>query len=225
MAFRRMHQRNAEGYQRWLRARVVAQGFTVIAIIVAGAGQWVKKTDDQGTVTRPSSEKETRAFESRLRAAEEAHAAETMLRTGTVVEPTTPITPPEPNTVNQDSSSSSPPPPKSSWSSWFGLSSRRWRCIDTCASRHLFTFLSWFNPKHISGSFFIRLMYLNWKNAHHSHHELNDNHDQVHVFAWIEPCDNLHGSWGPLHLVAMYVFRGFKHFYGHPSVDALLSGW
>ena len=121
MAFRRMHQRNSEGYQRWLRARVVAQGFTVIAIIVAGAGQWVKKTDDQGTVTRPSSEKETRAFESRLRAAEEAHAAETMLRAGTVVEPTTP---PEPNTLNQNSSSS-PPPPKSSWSSWFGISSRR----------------------------------------------------------------------------------------------------
>ena len=120
-----MHQRNAEGYQRWLRARVVAQGFTVIAIIVAGAGQWVKKTDDQGTapaVTRLASEKESRAFESRLKAAEEAHDAETMLRTGGLPEPTANATPPETGSPNADSS---PSTTKSSWSSWFGFSSRR----------------------------------------------------------------------------------------------------
>ena len=99
----------------------------MIAIIVAGAGQWVKKIDGQGNtqpvVTRPSSEKETRAFESRLRAAEEAHAAETLLRKGPVLESISPTTPPETSSSSADSSSSRAS--KSSWSSWFGLSSRR----------------------------------------------------------------------------------------------------
>lgn len=40
MALRRMQQRDAVGYQRWLRARVLAQGITVAAFVLAGVQEF-----------------------------------------------------------------------------------------------------------------------------------------------------------------------------------------
>ena len=85
MAFRRMNQRDAVGYQRWLRARVLAQGLTIVAIVVAGVQEvgMGALTGQLKAVQPPATtEHDTRGFERRLREAEEAHNAETMTATG-----------------------------------------------------------------------------------------------------------------------------------------------
>lgn len=106
MALRRMQQRDAVGYQRWLRARVLAQGITVAAFVLAGVQEFgpgvitgggsaagsasgaatTSTTMDPrapaGTRPPPNRAQDRREFERRLRAAEEAHAAEEAVRSG-----------------------------------------------------------------------------------------------------------------------------------------------
>ena len=91
MAVRRMHQRDAAGYQRWLRARVVAQGLTVVAIVMAGLKEYdkffAKRVDPEIKV--PATER--RAFEKRLKEAEDAHAEETGQAKPAISASTTPV--------------------------------------------------------------------------------------------------------------------------------------
>ncbi len=87
MAFRRLHQRDSIGYQRWLRARVLAQGLTVVAIVAAGVQEFgtgafmsSARTNAAGTPSLPPmTESEKLAFEKRMKEAEEAHNAETRI--------------------------------------------------------------------------------------------------------------------------------------------------
>ncbi|KLO07835.1 hypothetical protein SCHPADRAFT_909119 [Schizopora paradoxa] len=87
MAFRRLHQRDSTGYQRWLRARVLAQGLTVVAIVFAGVQEFgtgafmgSAKTGTQAVPSLPPmSPSEKVAFEKRMKEAEEAHDAETRI--------------------------------------------------------------------------------------------------------------------------------------------------
>lgn len=114
MALRRMQQRDAVGYQRWLRARVLAQGVTVAAFVFAGVQEYgagvltgagpaasssSSPTDPNTPAPAPGSSsadprdpaglrgprrsaQEAREFARRLRAAEEAHAADEAMRSG-----------------------------------------------------------------------------------------------------------------------------------------------
>lgn len=81
IAFKRMQERDAVGYQRWLRARVLAQGLTIVAIVVAGVQEMGVGVLTGGARTAaaavpPTSPWESREFEKRLKQAEEAHRAE-----------------------------------------------------------------------------------------------------------------------------------------------------
>ncbi|TDL19441.1 hypothetical protein BD410DRAFT_792047 [Rickenella mellea] len=73
MAFKRMQQRDSMGYQRWLRARVVAQGLTIVAIVWAGVKEWDKFSGKAPPPSRVNAAKEQRGFEERMREAEAAH--------------------------------------------------------------------------------------------------------------------------------------------------------
>ena len=79
-----MQARDSEGYQRWLRARVVAQGLTVVAIVAAGVKEWDKfKTiskSGEGQKRQPRvGGDDGKGFEERMKAAEDAHRAEIAL--------------------------------------------------------------------------------------------------------------------------------------------------
>ena len=79
MAFKRMQQRDGVGYQRWLRARVVAQGLTIVAIVAAGVqemGVGVLTGNARPVAPPPTSAWESAEFEKRLKDAEEAHRLE-----------------------------------------------------------------------------------------------------------------------------------------------------
>ena len=143
MAFIRLHQRNSNGYQRWLRGRVLAQGFTVLAIVVAGVQEFgdVRAQAKEIKKVREEALAEQKAFERRMKEAEEAHNVEQRLGAGTAPSPTPkPAPAPMPVGSNSTTSSSTSTPgesrendreksnggnssaPKSSWSSWLGLS-------------------------------------------------------------------------------------------------------
>jgi len=80
MAFRRLHQRDSAGYQRWLRARVLAQGLTVVAIVAAGMQEFGSRSAVESSPSLPPmSPSERLAFEKRMKEAEEAHYAETRI--------------------------------------------------------------------------------------------------------------------------------------------------
>ena len=88
IAFKRMQQRDTIGYQRWLRARVLAQGLTIVAMVVAGVQEsgigvltgnaFQKGQQQQNSVSldKATAEWEHQEFEKRLKAAEEAHSIE-----------------------------------------------------------------------------------------------------------------------------------------------------
>jgi len=92
MAVRRMHQRDAAGYQRWLRARVVAQGLTVVAIVMAGLKEYDKFFGKRAVPEIKVPPAERRAFEKRLKEAEDAHAVETGVQANPLIDAsTTPV--------------------------------------------------------------------------------------------------------------------------------------
>ncbi|THG99441.1 hypothetical protein EW145_g7267 [Phellinidium pouzarii] len=127
MAFKRMQQRDAVGYQRWLRARVLAQGLTIVAIVYAGVqemGMGVLTGKTRPAVPPPTSAYESREFEKRLKDAEEAHrieeivkdaSAHTSLNNGTNISTKAPAS--APSVLSTSSSSSS-------WTSWLGWSKK-----------------------------------------------------------------------------------------------------
>jgi hypothetical protein len=150
MAFRRMQQRDSAGYQRWLRARVLAQGVTVAAIVVAGMSEFgevrARKREEKetgagaagGVAGAVASASEQRAFEKRMKEAEEAHNTEVLLTTGSSIAGTVSAeralrTSPSYPTGTDERSAGAPgstptsapnsnPNSKSSWLSWLGLS-------------------------------------------------------------------------------------------------------
>ena len=126
MAFRRLNQGDSAGYQRWLRARVLAQGFTIVAIVAAGVqefGPGVFKGKSTTVMTEPLHEK--RAFQERMKEAEEAHRAETVAERGPSVESSAAVQRPSESqnvdlTANLgEARNSSRSAASSSWSSWF----------------------------------------------------------------------------------------------------------
>ena len=124
MAFKRMQQRDAAGYQRWLRARVVAQGLTIVAIIVAGVqemGPGVLYGNSRPAAPPPTSPWEHAQFEKRLKEAEEAHDDETGDAMPSSVRPVASKAP-EISPIVQAADAVVPPPQSSSssWLSWFG---------------------------------------------------------------------------------------------------------
>lgn len=87
MAFKRMNERDAMGYQRWLRARVLAQGLTIVAIVVAGVqemgvGVLRGRAGAAVAATAAPPPHESQDFARRLREAEEAHRLETEVAAG-----------------------------------------------------------------------------------------------------------------------------------------------
>ena len=79
-----MQARDSVGYQRWLRARVVAQGLTIVAIVYAGIKEWdkFKQISQPGQTLKRQPRVVGDAgptFEERMKAAEEAHRAEMAL--------------------------------------------------------------------------------------------------------------------------------------------------
>ncbi|KAL5520737.1 RCF1 [Sanghuangporus sanghuang] len=124
MALKRMQQRDAVGYQRWLRARVVAQGLTIVAIIVAGVqemGPGVLYGNARPATPPPTSPWESAQFEKRLKEAEEAHNVETSVTPSNVRSAASPV--PKASPIVQAAEAAVPPPQtnSSSWSSWFGV--------------------------------------------------------------------------------------------------------
>lgn len=125
MAFKRMQQRDAVGYQRWLRARVLAQGLTIAAIVLAGVqemGVGVLTGNARPVAPPPTSAWESVEFEKRLKGAEEAHRLESGAASVTGIPSSTSASPPP--TVSSGAQASSPPPqtPPSSVLSWLGFS-------------------------------------------------------------------------------------------------------
>lgn len=129
MAFKRMNQRDAIGYQRWLRARVLAQGLTIVAIVVAGVQEvGMGALTGQLKAAQPpaTTEHETRGFERRLREAEEAHKTETIVASTGAISPSTGAASTSSRAFSDDTDTrpSSVPPSQSSWLSWLGISRR-----------------------------------------------------------------------------------------------------
>lgn len=131
MAFKRMNQRDAIGYQRWLRARVLAQGLTIVAIVVAGVQEvGMGALTGQLKAAQPpaTTDHETRGFERRLREAEEAHKTETIVASTGAISPSTGAgsasTTSRAFSDDKDVRPSSAPPSQSSWLSWLGISRR-----------------------------------------------------------------------------------------------------
>jgi len=119
MAFRRLHQRDSVGYQRWLRARVLTQGLTIVAIVAAGVQEWGMGALS-GNHNRPTaSPSQQRAFEKRMREAEDAHRAETAAERGPSVESSAPV---QRSTLEPTRDPSEKTAPRSTWLSWLGLS-------------------------------------------------------------------------------------------------------
>lgn len=130
VAFKRMQQRDTIGYQRWLRARVLAQGLTIVAIVVAGVqevgvgvltGNAYKKK--QQVTAADSAPWEHQEFEKRLRAAEEAHrveSGETVLSGSSAMDTSVPS--PTSGAEAITSSENDKAKSGSSWSSWLGWS-------------------------------------------------------------------------------------------------------
>lgn len=123
IAFKRMQQRDAVGYQRWLRARVLAQGLTIVAIVVAGVqemGVGVLTGNSRPVARPPTSAWESAEFEKRLKGAEEAHrleSGETVTTSASAPVPPSPANSASQITPSQSSSSSS-------ILSWLGLSKK-----------------------------------------------------------------------------------------------------
>lgn len=129
MAFKRMNQRDAIGYQRWLRARVLAQGLTIVAIVVAGVQEvGMGALTGQLKAAQPpaTTEHEMRGFERRLREAEEAHKTETIVASTGAISPSTGAASTSSRAFSDDKDTrpSSVPPSQSSWLSWLGISRR-----------------------------------------------------------------------------------------------------
>ncbi|EJD05300.1 uncharacterized protein FOMMEDRAFT_131868 [Fomitiporia mediterranea MF3/22] len=123
MALKRMQQRDAVGYQRWLRARVLAQGLTIVAIVVAGVqemGVGVLTGNANSIAHPPATEWESREFEKRLKEAEDTHHAETGFGPSSSRN-TQNDTPP--SSIVQAVHSAAPPPQSSSstWMSWLWM--------------------------------------------------------------------------------------------------------
>lgn len=140
MAFKRMNERDALGYQRWLRARVLAQGLTIVAIVVAGVQEvgMGALTGQMKRVAPPAtSVGETREFKKRLKEAEEAHRVETLItarsnRSTPATTQRTPAAQEERNFAPNSGASSGPghthspsqqpsSSRSSSWLAWLGL--------------------------------------------------------------------------------------------------------
>lgn len=120
MALKRMQQRDAVGYQRWLRARVVAQGLTIVAIVVAGVqemGVGVLTGNAKPVAPPPTTPWESREFEKRLKEAEEVHRAETRVD-GSGIGPDARQMSPLMRAA--DDAAPAPQSNASSWSSWLG---------------------------------------------------------------------------------------------------------
>ncbi|KAI5120032.1 hypothetical protein M0805_004660 [Coniferiporia weirii] len=133
VAFRRMQQRDAVGYQRWLRARVVAQGLTIVAIVFAGVqemGMGVLTGNARPTAPPPTSAFESREFEKRLKQAEEAHRIDETVKSALAQnaaaknkdDSNAAPSPPTPTPASPAPPAPSTPP--SSWSSWLGWSKK-----------------------------------------------------------------------------------------------------
>lgn len=128
MAFTKMRGGNQKSFNNWLRFRVVAQGFTVAAIVGGtyfyGHSKQQKEDRAAEEAARLAAEREQEKleFEQRLKAAEEAHAMETAVQVGksvvaglgesSVINATPTTTP-----LSSESSSSSS---SSGWFGWFG---------------------------------------------------------------------------------------------------------
>lgn len=138
IALAKMQKRDAKGYQRWLRARVLAQGITVVAIIGAGVKEWDKfqflgKKEGQkgsGRVIRAhqNSLEDQKEFEERMKAAEEAHRAESAISAQSLNSQAKSGAKVVSEQVAQKSQAtaeqSDRPKSWSSWSSWFGVFSK-----------------------------------------------------------------------------------------------------
>ncbi|KAH8112292.1 hypoxia induced protein conserved region-domain-containing protein [Phellopilus nigrolimitatus] len=134
IAFKRMHQRDSVGYQRWLRARVLAQGLTIVAIVAAGVqemGVGVLTGNAHPSIPPPTSAYEHKEFEKRLKEAEEAHHIESSVKStgagasgaGTGTENVSSVAdsgPKPPGSVSRAASAPSSQSASSSWSSWLG---------------------------------------------------------------------------------------------------------
>ena len=121
VAFKRMQQRDAVGYQRWLRARVLAQGLTIVAIVVAGVqemGVGVLTGNARPVAPPPTSAWESAEFEKRLKGAEEAHRLESGSTAVTSTPSSAPVSPSPANPTSQI------PPSQPSILSWLGLSKK-----------------------------------------------------------------------------------------------------
>lgn len=126
MAFKRLNQRDSVGYQRWLRARVLAQGFTIAAIVAAGFSEFGTDVFKGKKVITPAPPHEQKAFELRMKEAEEAHRAETLSDRGVNVESAAPVQRPSDDArmaeVNRSAEKPHERTPSQSWLSWIGLS-------------------------------------------------------------------------------------------------------
>lgn len=122
MAFTKMRGGNQKSFNNWLRFRVVAQGFTVAAV-VGGTyfyGQTKQQKDaravEEAAKLAAEKEQERLEFQERLRAAEEAYALETAAEVGKAgLGESSVVSAPAPTT-------SVSPPIKTSggWFGWFG---------------------------------------------------------------------------------------------------------
>ena len=118
MAANKLRKRQSKDMNYWLRARVIAQGFTIVAV-VAGAWMMGRTKPQTGKSARDQDEmlsglQRRREFEERLRDAEESHRLEQEILKNPSSEPTR--TPAIRDTDTQ------PPRPISASSAWNPLS-------------------------------------------------------------------------------------------------------
>lgn len=115
----KMRRGESQKMNHWLRARVAAQGFTILAI--CGGAYLVNKrereaaagSEDISQENRAKKEKERREFEERLKNAEEAHRIEVQGRNNAQ------------KLVSRGATAESPNPPghnKAGWLGWLGWS-------------------------------------------------------------------------------------------------------
>lgn len=89
MAMTKLRKGQSASLNRWLRVRVVAQGFTIVAV---AAGSWmygsqkgsISHQDEAAANAQEKAKEERASFEERLKVAEETHRIESQLTTGKV---------------------------------------------------------------------------------------------------------------------------------------------